>query len=109
MNDLLHRQKPRTKTGKAFTWPIGFLLDRHGDLSTTKLLLFGILGSYNIDHPIPSLVCVVLISGSFGYSMWKDFLTRWTGTSTSIDAVSVTQESKTIVDRRAGRDHEASP
>lgn len=96
----LHRQKPRYRTGKLLTWPISFLLDRHGDLSTTKILLFGILGCYAIGKPIPALVCTALITGSFGYTAWKDFIARGSWNAASVDSVTVEHRTEERTERK---------
>lgn len=71
-------------------WPVSWLLDRRNNLSTSKIMAFGIYAAYVTDHSIPPLVCAMLITAAFGYSAWKDFVekNRWTNTASESFAFS---------------------
>jgi hypothetical protein len=82
-------QRPKNKALLTLRWPVSFLLDRHGDLSTSKIMAFSILVAQEHGKPVPTTLAALLLSAAFGYSMFKDFSTRGTWSVAATDAVSV--------------------
>jgi hypothetical protein len=82
-------QRPKNRVLLVLRWPVSWLLDRHSDLSTSKIMAFAILTAQVFGHPVPTALAALLLSASFGYTMFKDFSTRGTWSVAATDAVSV--------------------
>jgi hypothetical protein len=78
-----------TRIWAALRWPLWFVLDRSGRPSTSKLMAFAIYVAFYRGKTIPITVVIALLAAAFGYSAWKDFVGRWSGSPASTDNVNV--------------------
>lgn len=83
------KRKPMRGVVTVLLWPIRFLLDKNGNPSTTKVLIFCILGAALNHTPLDAVTAVALVSASFGYSAWKDYASRFTATASTAASVAI--------------------
>lgn len=77
------RKTSNTTWVNVLRWPVTFVLDKQGKLSTTKILIFVICALTWHKTPPDAVSCVALVAASFGYSAWKDYQARFTATATT--------------------------
>lgn len=85
-NPLALAYRPKNKFLLCLRWPIGWLLDRHSDLSTSKIMAFAILAAFWTGKEIPSPVVGLLLATAFGYSAWKDWVAKGTWAMSSTES-----------------------
>lgn len=94
INPVHARVLPNSRVLRVLRWPVSWLLDRNSDLSTSKVMAFLILAAFWRSHPMPVGVVGLLLAASFGYSAWKDYVSRGSWTAASTDAVNLAVKSE---------------